>query len=40
MTKTQQAEFDALSADEKSLYFEAIACGACHDDAMDAASTF
>ena len=35
----KQAQVAALDADEKSWYEEAIAAGACHDDAMEAAET-
>ena len=35
----RQAEIASLDADERSWYEEAIAAGACHDDAMEAALT-
>jgi hypothetical protein len=35
----KQAQVAALDADERSWYEEAIAAGACHDDAMEAAQT-
>jgi hypothetical protein len=35
----QQAEFDALTSEQQSLYYEATGCGATHGDAMEAAQT-
>lgn len=36
MTKVELSEFDILTDKEKTTYEDAVACGACHDDAMDA----
>ena len=38
MNEVEQTEYNALDMDGKSLYREAIACGATHDDAMEADS--
>ena len=38
MTKVELSEFDILTDKEKTTYEDAVACGACHDDAMDAVS--
>jgi hypothetical protein len=35
---SQTAEIAALNEDERIRYYEAIACGADHEDAMEAAS--
>lgn len=39
MGRKQQAEFTALTEEQKDLYFEALDCGATHNDAMEAALT-
>ena len=38
-TTTPEAEYRSLTAEARSLYDEAVSCGATHDDAMEAAET-
>lgn len=35
--RKEEAEFASLTPDQQADYEEAVRCGACHDDAMDAA---
>ncbi len=36
MNTAQNKEYEALTSDEQVIYNEAVNCGACHEDAMDA----
>ena len=39
VTDEQAAEVDALTMEERETYWEAVRCGATHNDAMEAANT-
>lgn len=39
VTDEEAAEVDALTMEERETYWEAVQCGATHNDAMEAADT-